>query len=212
MFDSEYLIDGRDSMRMDPRASTSSRRVVMFIMLFCVAMFLVFPRSSDVKFDSNMKPEMSVDEATANRMRVASRTILSSEPAEKDTSMIDVSIEPTQSIVVDDEFKKNVADIYNSFSELRQAAASESVKQEDGEESTTPVTAQERAEMDLASQINVVFDSDKISLTFPKSILVKNEEDDAMVDETQSSNATTDGKISLLSTKLLREICRVVRQ
>ncbi|KAG2379533.1 hypothetical protein C9374_006650 [Naegleria lovaniensis] len=179
-------------------------------------MFLVFPRSSDIKFDSNMKPEMSVDEATANRMRVASRTILSSESAEKDASMIDVSIDSTQSIVVDDEFKKNVADIYSSFAELRQAAENESAKQpENGEannESTTPVSAQEQAGMDLASQINVVFDSDKISLTFPKSVLVKNEEaDDAMVDETQS-NATTDGKISLLSTRLLREICRVVRQ
>lgn len=191
-----------DLAQLNPRAASSSRRVVMFIMLFCVAMFLVFPHSSDIKFDSQTTTTPSADqtESVTNRMSPASRKLASTD--QKDT-MVDVSIDASQQPFVDEEFKKNVAEIYSSFQQVRESSTTES--QEKTEESSNPIN-------DLTSRINVVFDTDKISLSFPKSILVKKEEDDEMVDEEKFSNSTTDEKVSQLSTKLLKEICRVVGQ
>ncbi|EFC48037.1 basic leucine zipper domain-containing protein [Naegleria gruberi] len=187
-----------DMAQLNPRAASSSRRVVMFIMLFCVAMFLVLPHSSDIKFDSQTTTTTTTEqtESVTSRLSPASRKLASTD--QKDT-MVDVSIDASQKPFVDEDFKKNVAEIYQTFQQVRSEAS------ENSEESEKPTID------DLASRINVVFDTDKISLSFPKSILVKKEEEsDEMVDEEQFSNSTYDEKMSSLSTKLLKEICRVV--
>lgn len=188
-----------DLAQLNPRAASSSRRVVMFIMLFCVAMFLVLPHSSDIKFDSQTTTTTSPTEQTesvTSRLSPASRKLASTEPKE---TMVDVSIDASQKPYVDEDFRKNVAEIYQAFQQVR-SEASESTS----EETDKPIMD------DLTSRINVVFDTDKVSLSFPKSILVKKEESDEMIDE-KLSNATYDEKMALLSNQLLKEICRVVR-